>query len=183
MPRTPVSVLLAFVLSALIPAEALAHAVGVDCTLSLGRVEVEAFYDDDSAAAKAKMQVVNANGEIVAQGVTDQRGRWTFRKPAPGKYEVRVDAGAGHRTKKKIDVPAATVQEAVIGILLDVSLSIEAPAAAPVAPGTTISHSPARADFTRVPWEKVLIGIGIIGGLSGAFLLASLMRKNAKAKE
>ena len=182
MRRIPVSVLLAFVLPALFPAVAFAHAVGVDCTLRLGKIEVEAFYDDDSAAVKAKVEIVNANDEIVAHGVTDHLGRWTFRKPAPGKYEVRVDAGAGHRTKKKIDVPATTVQEAAIGILLDVSFRVEAPVSAPFLPATTISDGSTRADFTRLPWEKVLIGFGIIGCLSGALLLVSMMRKSAKAK-
>src|ERR1019366_3062257 len=136
---------------------------GVDCTLRLGRVEVEVFYDDDSPAAKAKVVVVNANDEIVAQGVTDQRGRWAFPKPAAGKYDVRVDAGAGHRTKMKIDVPAATVQEAAIGSLLDASLRVEEPVLAPFLPATTVGDGPVRAEFTRLPWEKMLIGFGIIG--------------------
>lgn len=182
MQRLLTPLVLAVLLAGMLPAGVFAHAVGVDCTLGLGKVEVEVFYDDDSPAAKAKVVVVNANEEVVAQGVTDQHGRWTFRKPAAGKYEVRVDAGAGHRTKKKIDVPASTAPDAAIGILLDVSLRIEAPVAAPLLPGTAISDSTVRADFTRLPWEKVLLGFGIIGCLSGVFVLVSIMRKNARAK-
>ena len=163
--------MLVVLLTGLLPAKVSAHAVGVDCTLRLGKLEIEVFYDDDSPAQKAKVQLVNAREEIVASAVTDERGRCVLRKPIPGKYEVRVDAGAGHRAKKKIDVPASTLYEAGIGVALDVSL--HAADAPPSAEEIKTIDSPTRAEFTRWPWEKALIGFVLIAGLSGAFLLGS----------
>jgi Carboxypeptidase regulatory-like domain len=143
------------------------HAIGVDCKLHAGRIEVEAFYDDDTPAAKAKVQVINSKEEIIAAGITDARGAWSFPALAPGKYEVRVDAGAGHRAKKAIEVPveARPVQSAA------------------AEREVIISAGPTRAEITSTPWPKMLIGVSVIGGVGGAFLLAAVVRKNGKTEK
>jgi hypothetical protein len=130
----------------------------VDCKLKNGKVLVEAFYDDDTPAAKAKVQIVNAKDEVIASDVTDGEGRWSFTAPAPGKYEVRVDAGAGHRATTSITIPGAA-----------------APAQA-----TSISTT-TRGEFTGVPWLKLTIGFVTIGALFGGYLLASALRKAGNA--
>ena len=60
MPRLLFLVLPALVLLVGVPANAFAHALGVACTLRGDKVEVEVFYDDDTPAQKAKVQVLNA---------------------------------------------------------------------------------------------------------------------------
>ena len=160
---------LAVLLSGFLAADLLAHAVGVDCTLRLGKIEVEVFYDDDSPAQKAKVQLVNAQDEVVESAVTDQLGRCVLRNPPAGNYEVRIDAGAGHRAKKKIDVPASTVQ-------------VAEPDAVVSPNEVKVSDSLARPEFTRFPWQKMLIGFVVIGTLGGAFLLGAMIRKHANAK-
>jgi hypothetical protein len=182
MRRFSTTVLLAGLMLALAPTWAFAHAVGVSCILRGDKVEVEAYFDDDSPAVKAKVQVVNAKGEIVASGVTDEKGNWNFARPAPGKYEVRLDAGAGHRAKKTIDVPVSKPLECAIGSLQGVAVRVrDAAPASSAAP--TIAVGPTRAEFTRTPWLNVAIGFGIIGGLAGAFLLGSMLRKRGTAKD
>jgi hypothetical protein len=136
----------------------------VDCTLRDGKVEVEAFYDDDSPAAKAKVQVVDLNEKVVASGATDASGKWTFAAPPPGRYEVRVDAGAGHRARKKIEVPARAAPPE----------SQTTPA-----PAENITDGQTRADFTRVPWVNVLLGLAILATVGAACALVALWRKNA----
>ena len=165
MRRVLISALLAIGTSAFLPNLAAAHALLVGCNLRDGKVEVEAFYDDDTPAPKARVKVVNAEEQFVAGGETDQKGRWSFAMPAPGKYVVVVNAGAGHRKEKTIELPARP----------DESMAPNNDA--------TIGDGPKRDDLTRIPWLKIAIGLVIIGGLGGAFLLASMMRKNAKAKE
>jgi hypothetical protein len=165
---------LGFLIAPFTPAWASAHALHVDCKLRGDKVHLEAYFDDDTAAAKAKVQVVNVGQEVVADGVTDQEGRWTFATPPPGKYEVRVDAGAGHRAKKAIEVPPPPSNPAA---LESETSSTSKEAIVPDGPDGS------RLEITRTPWLKVAIGLIIIGGLSGAFLLASMMRKNGKAKE
>ena len=150
-------ILLTAVVAVLMPARVFAHAVGVECKFKDGKVLVEAFYDDDTPAAKAKVEVVNAKDEIIAKDMTDNAGRWSFAAPAPGKYEVRVDAGAGHRATTSITIPGAATPE----------------------PVTSISEN-TRAGFTGVPWLKMTIGFVTIGTLCGAFLIASALRKVGK---
>jgi hypothetical protein len=141
---------------------AFAHKLGVVCTFKDGKVEVEAFYDDDSPAQQAKVRVVNAKDEIVASGVTDAKGMWSAAAPPPGTYDVRVDAGAGHRAKKTIIVPAVA--------------PIDEPP-----PTVTVNTGPSRAEFTQFPWLKVLIGVVVLGGLGGAFAISTAMRKNGRS--
>ncbi len=152
-------ILPAFLVLAISPAFVHAHALGVDCKLKDGKVHVEAFYDDDSAAHDAKVQVLDATEKVVAKGMTDKKGLWSFDAPEPGKYVVHVDAGAGHRAKKTIEIPTA----------------------APRATDETVSVGATRAEFTSFPWLKVGIGLGAIGTLSGGFFLASLFRKGGRA--
>ena len=155
MPR--LSLMLALLMLALLPAMTYAHNVGVECKIRGDKVEVEAYYDDSTDAAQAKVRVVNAEGMEIASGVTDDKGRWSFAMPAPGKYEVHLDAGAGHRANTNVVISSAS-QGAIV-------------------PPETISEGPPREEFTRTPWLKLAIGLIVIGGLSGAFLLASWMKK------
>jgi hypothetical protein len=168
MRRSFAAAVLACLVVAFAPACAFAHALGVDCTLRGAKVEVEAFYDDNSPAQQAKVQVVNAKDEIVASGVTDAKGMWTFATPPPGKYAVRVDAGAGHRAKKTINVPAAEPTTAAVA--QDVPT-----------PAVSISEDgPTRAEFTRFPWAQVVVGVVVLGGVGGAFAVATILRKSGR---
>jgi hypothetical protein len=146
----------------ILPALAHAHAIGVDWKLRADKIDIEAFYDDDAPAVKAKVQLVNARDEVVAHAVTDEKGRCSFDVPTPGKYEVRVDAGAGHRAKKAIDIsngpPAPNADDAVPSV------------------------NSSRAEFTAFPWLKVLIGLLAIAGLSGSMMIAMMIRKPRKAE-
>jgi nickel transport protein len=126
------------------PAAADAHAVGAEPKLVDGRLQVDAFYDDDSPAEDAKISVTDAAGNVVAEGKTDDKGRWSCPAPPPGKYGIKVDAGAGHRAVVKFTVPDP---------------------AAPAAGGPPVSDGPTRAEFTgpvRYVWAAV--GLLAIGG-------------------
>jgi hypothetical protein len=151
------AMLIAVALLASQPTTALAHALGVACKINGDKVEIEAFYDDDSAANKAKVSVVNVKNEVIASGVTDKDGKWSFATPAPGKYEIRVDAGAGHRAKKVLSVPGVVSEPA---------------------PSKQADPEPTRADMTRTPWLKIGIGLAAIALCSGAFTLGMMLRKN-----
>src|SRR5262245_59248405 len=84
-----------------------AHALGAECRVVGARVEVAAFYDDNTPAGNARVAVRDASRGLVAEGRTDARGRWSFDRPAAGRYEITVDAGGGHRTTVKVTVPEA----------------------------------------------------------------------------
>ena len=120
-----------------------------------------AYYDDDSPAQKAKVDVVDAKDAVIVTGITDHKGQWSFATPPPGKYEVRVDGGAGHRAKRSLTIPGPMSAEAT---------------SAPVAE-VTISEGANRAEFTGIPWLKIAIGLVVIGSCTGVFLLVSFFRK------
>lgn len=150
----PLLTISAFLLAIINPSRLCAHNVGMDCKVRDDKIEVEAFYDDNKPAAKARVYVRNIKEEVVASGLTDENGKWSFVAPAPGNYAVHLDAGAGHRAKADLVVPARTEE--------------------------TRSNRPTRAEFTSIPWLKIAIGLIVIGGLSGAFLIAQRLRKAGK---
>lgn len=127
------------------------------------KVEVEAYYETDEPATKAKVHVLNAQENFVAAGITDEKGRWVFAKPAPGSYTVLLDAGAGHRAKTTLTVP---------GIVNEPT---------PEQP-TTSGADRERDEFTQVPWLNVLIGLAVIGGGCGIFLIVSRLRAIVRAR-
>ncbi len=135
---------LLLVLAAAAPAHA--HALGAEAKLRGDRVEVEAYYSDDTPAADAQVTVHDAADHTIAEGRTDDRGRWQFRTPPPGRYTVVVNAGAGHRKAVTITIPPRP------------------------ADGETVSEGPPREEFTRFPWERVSLGLAIVAGLAGAWL-------------
>ena len=155
--------LLASLCLVLVPTLGHAHAIGLDCTLRGNKVEVEVYYDDDSPAQKAKIEVVGVMEEIIISGITDEKGKWSFAAPVPGKYEVRVDGGAGHRAKRSLTIPGPKTAE---------SKSVD-PA---LAPDAAMSEGADRAEFTSVPWLKIVIGLFVIGSCAGVFLLVSILR-------
>jgi nickel transport protein len=141
---------LALVLALGLPSSALAHALHVLAKMEGNQVKVEAFFDDNSPAADAKVTVRDATGKVLYEGRTDGTGNWSFAMPAPGTYEIVVDDGAGHRTQKHLRVSGAN------------------------ADGSEQATAPTREELTQVPWLKVGIGIGAIVGFS---LLVWLVRQ------
>jgi nickel transport protein len=72
-----------------------AHDVHLKPTIVGDRVRVEAFFEDDSPAAQAKV-VVRLGDVIVAEGETDAEGVWSFPAPPVGTYAITLDARDGH---------------------------------------------------------------------------------------
>jgi len=141
-----------------LPSAALAHGIGVEAKLKGDRVAVEAFFDDDTPAADAKVAVTAEDGKVVAEGKADAKGMWSFPVPAPGKYKVVVDAGGGHLAKTTITIPARPA--AVPGTTTPCGSSFPSSIESEV----IISDGPTRAD--RTGWRRWLmagLGLSLIG--------------------
>jgi len=111
---------------------AVAHGLGVEARRHGAVVFIEGFFDDDTPAIGAVVKVRDGD-RVIAEGVTDPRGAWSFPVPAPGSYRVTLDAGSGHlatATLRITEVEAAT--------------------------DTT------RAEYTRTPWLGILTGLAMI---------------------
>jgi len=70
-----------------------------------GIVRVIVGYDTDEPTEKATVTVLDVAGKVVAEGLTDATGLWTFPRPPTGSYTIRADDGAGHRTEVVLPIP------------------------------------------------------------------------------
>ena len=86
----------------LTPAPARAHAFHADVTVA-DVVTVVAYFDGDEPAESADVEVIDADGTVIASGKTDARGSWTFPKPKPGAY-VLTARSIGHVAKQEFRV-------------------------------------------------------------------------------
>jgi hypothetical protein len=141
------------------PAWGLAHDLGVEARLKDGHVHLEAYYDDDTAASEAKVRVTDTDNHLVTSGRTDEKGKWVFPAPQPGRYLVTVDAGGGHRVTIRLTIPqgAKPPDGKEAG-----TVSQEQQSAAEV-----VSEGRTREEFTRFPWARLLMGLAAIALLAG----------------
>src|SRR5438874_771922 len=126
------------------------HALHAEAKLHGDTVTVEAFYSDNTPAIDAAITVRDAAGKEIAAGRTNDRGIWSFPRPAAGKYEVVADAGAGHRAQATATIPS----EAALRVL------------SPAPEEVIVTGGPTREELTRFPWLRVAIGLATIGGLA-----------------
>jgi nickel transport protein len=152
----------------LVAARAEAHALYAEARLKGDRVTVEAFYSDNTPAQNARIVVADKKGVEIASGRTDESGSWRFPRPKAGNYEVTVDAGEGHRAR----VPIAIPSDPSVGA--DSRNSDEG--------GVVVTAGPTRAELIRLPWLRVIIGLGAIAALGGALWLAT-RRSSAPGRE
>ena len=153
------------------PSFASAHGIGVEAKLKGDRVAVEAFFDDDTPAADAKMAVTTEDGKVVAEGKADAKGMWSFPAPPAGKYKVTANAGGGHLAKTTITIPARPA--AVPGTTPPDGTS--SPSSAE--PEVIVSDGLTRAEMTG--WRRWLmagVGLAVIGLVFWGFRL--LARRN-----
>jgi hypothetical protein len=118
---------------AITQAHARLHAVAMQVKLTGATVTVEGFYDDDAPTVDALVSVTDAQGATIHEGKTDTSGVWTFPTPAPGTYKIRLNAGDGHVATKTLTITALPSPEPTD-----------------------------RQAFTRFPWERLAVGLGVI---------------------
>lgn len=123
----------------LVPQGAMAHALEATYKIDATAVHVEVFYDTDDVADGAKVTVVDAAGQTIAAGVTDDKGRWSFPRPAAGQYRIEVDAGLGHRKRLRVTIP--------------------------IGPDDATPVQATRAELTRFPWLGLTTGLVVIAVL------------------
>ncbi len=123
-----------FCLILLFPGGAQAHGLHAKVETRGQQLRLEAWYDDDTPAEKAKVRVVQ-HGKMIREGLTDERGLWHTELLPAGKYVFEVDGGAGHRT--------------------EVELVVEDDAA-------TATGGKSREEVSQQKWIGVIIGLGLI---------------------
>lgn len=155
-----------------LPSAVRAHAIGADCTLQGETVKVEAYYDDDTPARNAKVNVFDAAQKPVAEGRTNAEGVWSFARPPAGDYRVVVNAGAGHRTEQAVQIPPRAAAPAP-------AATVDEPPPAPPAE-VSVSNGASREEFTRFPWLRVLLGLAILGTFGVLFSFRGQRKKDSE---
>jgi len=162
----------------LVPSDAFGHAIGVEAKLKGDRVAIEAYYDDDTPGADAKVTVIDGDGKVVAEGMTDAKGNWSFPIPSPGKYRVAVDAGGGHLAKTTITIPpgSVTTSPAPTGTASTTDVG--------AAPEVVVSDGPTREETTGPRrWLMAGVGIALIGVLTWGAKLAARRKSQRQTTE
>lgn len=124
-----------------------AHDLAIECTLFDTAVETLSFYDDDTPCQKGKVKVMQGE-RVIASGTTNDKGQWSFPRPAPGRYLVTINDGAGHFAERTMTIPSAV-------------------SADPATP-KRVSDGPSRESFTTIRWIGLVIGIVVIAALAVA---------------
>lgn len=87
----------------------MAHGLLATVNVQADRVLVTAFFDDDTPASKAKVQLFGSGEVPLAEARTNDTGVAELQIQLPaGEYRVVVNAGAGHRTEKRFQVRAGS---------------------------------------------------------------------------
>lgn len=158
----------------LAPNPALAHGLDMETRFEKGKLIVSAFYDDDTDAVGARVQLVSGS-ETLASAKTDAKGRCTFEIPPAGKYQIVVDAGAGHRTEKAITIPA-NIGRTPAADPSKREASKPRTDALPETSKDVVGEGPSRVERAAYPWLKIGVGIGVIVLLALAFIASRIFR-------
>ena len=127
----------------LLPTVIYAH--GVSGKIDAGGIVVTAVYDSGESMSYAKVKISAPGAKITFQsGRTDRNGRFSFFPDTPGDWKVVVDDEMGHLLELNVPVDETLVFQ-------DNQQR-----------GETGESSPSR-------YDKALMGISIIFGISGIF--------------
>jgi nickel transport protein len=130
-------------LAFLLPSPLFAH--GVKGTVKVGGLVINAQYDTGEAMSYARVKISAPGAKLTFQsGRTDRNGRFCFFPDTPGDWKVVVDDEMGHRLEVTVPVNEHLVREE-----------------------DTQSAKARQSALSR--YEKALMGISIIFGLSGFF--------------
>ncbi len=145
---------LSMLILGLAPLPSRAHNLGADFKQVGERIEVEAFFSDNTPARQARVQILDGEKNILGTATTDNQGKCWLPAPNPGQYQLLVNAGDGHRKE---------LMMTIVGTLP------VAPDADPATPGNSPLSFGGREEFTRFPWERVAVGCGVIALVGAAW--------------
>jgi nickel transport protein len=95
------------------------------------QVQIESWFSSGEAARRAKVEVVQADGTVLAQGKMDDQGVFVFSYHQPEALTVVISAGEGHR--KELNLAAADLATAESAVASPASETASAPRAVPLA--------------------------------------------------
>ncbi|HZU34263.1 MAG TPA: hypothetical protein VFA18_00055 [Gemmataceae bacterium] len=147
------------------PLPAHAHRLVADYSVLSGRrVQVESWFDPTGNNARAaKVQVLRADGTVLAAGTMSDQGVFVFAYDRAEPLKVVVSAGKGHRAE--VQIPESELQAPASG-------KATAPASSEAHDSNSLQPGPPRLSHRpRETWNDILTGIGFLLALA-AFVLS-----------
>ncbi|AEQ50176.1 hypothetical protein [Pelagibacterium halotolerans] len=83
---------------------AVAHNLILEAYPFGGEIAGEAFFSDGVLVGHATIEVLDVDGTVLAEVVTDQGGGFSYVPDRPGTLVFRLDAGAGHVAQANVEV-------------------------------------------------------------------------------
>jgi nickel transport protein len=178
------------------PGVAFSHKVNLFAYQEDGNIFTESYFGDGTPCRGAAVRASDENGTVVAEGITDEEGNFSFPYGQGGKLRIVLRASMGHGeeitlvTNGKDEVgralPAGTGAGAVNGS--GSSMPVDVPASEKAVERIVESRiSPLRDSILelrkkleRPTLEKVVGGLGWIIGIAGAYLWGASRRKDKK---
>jgi nickel transport protein len=179
-----------FIVFVLCSRTAFAHKVSLFAYHENGVVHAEAYFVDGTPCRNAKISASNVKGTVVAHGVTDDKGMFSFPYASSGDLTLTVEASMGHRSEMVLK----SVEPEIAG------RPPEQEAAAVSNPALQGSRNIDETEIERIVEEKIrpvddmvreilrnqdkpalgeiIGGLGWIIGLAGAYLWGTTRRKN-----
>ncbi|PLX42908.1 MAG: hypothetical protein C0608_01095 [Deltaproteobacteria bacterium] len=140
---------LALAIALFLSTGALAHKVNLFASESEGRVCAEGYTADGRPTKSSKIMVFKGGGEKILEGTTDEEGVFCFERPGVEALELKLEAGPGH-------LATFTLPERVAS-----------PEGEKAPPAPKIENK----GDDGPSFIKIILGILIIAGLSGLYIL------------
>lgn len=128
-----------------VTANAFAHKMIVNVTLTADTLTIDSFFEDETPADEAKVQLIQS-ATVRVDGLTDKDGKWSIKRPPAGEYQLRVEH-YGHVRIEEVIIPEIAAKEA------------------PQNPAVELRNLTQRI-------TNIAIGIGIIVGIFGGWWYA-----------
>ncbi len=203
--RRRAAALLAAVFVAGTAGPAAAHRLKLFVASEVGEITGYGFFVGGGRPDGVEVVVEDAAGHTVHRGRTDEHGGFRWRPPVAADYVVSIDTGDGHRATAGITADRLAGANAAAPPPPPVEptpvvLSAEMPVAAPIDRDALARLVEARVDAalerrlrplmeaydqaeSRLRFNDVMGGVGMIAGLAGAALWATARRRAERGEK
>ena len=79
-------------------ASASAHKVSVFAYADSEKIYTESYFQNGDPVANGGLKVYDSSDNLVAEGVTDNQGLFSFEIPRADDFRIVIDAGMGHKS-------------------------------------------------------------------------------------
>lgn len=79
-----------------------AHKVNIFAYVENGKIQVESYFPDGQPVEGGAIEVLDSQGQKVADGVTDKEGKCVMPVPKKDDLTVVINASMGHKNTYKI---------------------------------------------------------------------------------